>query len=829
MQLTVIDIVVIVAFFAINLGIGLYFSRRGGTSLSEYFLSGRNVPWWLAGTSMVATTFAVDTPLAVTGFVAKNGIAGNWLWWNMVMSGILTVFFFAALWRRSGVLTDVEFIELRYGGKPATALRGVRAVYQGVIINTIIMGWVNLAMAKILNLTLHVPQIEAVGICMALTALYVMIGGFWSVLVTDLLQFVVKMSMTIVLAVAAVAAVGGIAALKEKLGPIDLAHRATGSGSILSFLPGGDQSWMPLTTFLVFIGVSWWASSYPGAEPGGGSYIAQRILSSKDEKNSILATLFFNVAHYALRPWPWILVALCALVLYPHGVAGADGKIDPELGYIQTMIDYLPVWLRGLMMAGFLAAYMSTIGTHLNLGASYLTNDLYKRFMVKGRSEAHYVSTSRVMTIVVLIFGAVVSLYMTSVGGAWKYMLTLTAGVGLVMILRWYWWRINAWSEITALAVSGVTATTLYLTKIIPEDDPNLVAKQLLITVIVTTIAWVVVTFATKPESEETLVRFFERVRPNAAGWGPIAKNVVSVEANDSLGLGLLDWLAGCGLVYGTLFGIGKLVLQEPILGFAWLAFALVCGAFIWWDMNRRNWETLRVRPVIAAALVTLIVALAPLAAGADGEKQLTNVKGKVSYEKSGNSARTLVPAASINLADGDVTVTGDQSTARITLPDSSRVTIASASRVEMSFFNQSDIANAKFVVYQGKARFNVEHPAGQKANYTFSTPTAQVAVRGTEGDIGIDGNELSINVYHLGDSNAPVEVTFTAGDQNGKTIKLVGGQSLVATLVNGIIQQKIDKINQAAIDKFNDLGVPTSIDQLKNQALNELRKRLPF
>ena len=829
MQLTVIDIVVIVAFFAINLGIGLYFSRRGGTSLSEYFLSGRNVPWWLAGTSMVATTFAVDTPLAVTGFVAKNGIAGNWLWWNMVMSGILTVFFFAALWRRSGVLTDVEFIELRYGGKPATALRGVRAVYQGVIINTIIMGWVNLAMAKILNLTLHVPQIEAVGICMALTALYVMIGGFWSVLVTDLLQFVVKMSMTIVLAVAAVAAVGGIAALKEKLGPIDLAHRATGSGSILSFLPGGDQSWMPLTTFLVFIGVSWWASSYPGAEPGGGSYIAQRILSSKDEKNSILATLFFNVAHYALRPWPWILVALCALVLYPHGVAGADGKIDPELGYIQTMIDYLPVWLRGLMMAGFLAAYMSTIGTHLNLGASYLTNDLYKRFMVKHRSEAHYVSTSRVMTIVVLIFGAVVSLYMTSVGGAWKYMLTLTAGVGLVMILRWYWWRINAWSEITALAVSGVTATTLYLTKIIPEDDPNLVAKQLLITVIVTTIAWVVVTFATKPESEETLVRFFERVRPNTAGWGPIAKNVASVEANDSLGLGLLDWIAGCGLVYGTLFGIGKLVLQEPILGFAWLAFALVCGAFIWWDMNRRNWETLRVRPVVAAALVALIVALAPLAAGADGEKQLTNVKGKVSYEKSGNSARTLVPAASINLSDGDVTVTGDQSTARITLPDSSRVTIASASRVEMSFFNQSDVANAKFVVYQGRTRFNVEHPAGQKANYTFSTPTAQIAIRGTEGDIGIDGNELSINVYHLGDPNAPVEVTFTTGDQNGKTIKLVGGQSLVATLVNGIIQQKIDKINQAAIDKFNDLGVPTSIDQLKSQVINELRKRLPF
>ena len=829
MQLTVIDIVVIVGFFAINLGIGLYFSRRGGTSLSEYFLSGRNVPWWLAGTSMVATTFAVDTPLAVTGFVAKNGIAGNWLWWNMVMSGILTVFFFAALWRRSGVLTDVEFIELRYGGKPATALRGVRAVYQGVIINTIIMGWVNLAMAKILNLTLHVPQAEAVGICMALTALYVMIGGFWSVLVTDLLQFVVKMSMTIVLAVAAVGAVGGIAALKEKLAPIDAAHRASGSGSILSFIPSGDQSWMPLTTFLVFIGVSWWASSYPGAEPGGGSYIAQRIFSAKDERNSILATLFFNVAHYALRPWPWILVALAALVLYPHGVAGADGKIDPELGYIQTMIDYLPIWLRGLMMAGFLAAYMSTIGTHLNLGASYLTNDLYKRFFVKEQSEGHYVTMSRVMTVVVLIFGAVASLFMDSVGGAWKYMLTLTAGVGLVMILRWYWWRVNAWSEIAALAVSGVTATLLYWTKIIPDTDPNVVAKQLLITVVVTTIAWTIATFATEPESEATLVRFYDRVRPNAAGWGPIASKVAPVESKDSLGLGLLDWIAGCGLVYGTLFGIGKLVLEEPLAGFAWLIFAAICGAFIWWDMNKRNWETLRVRPIVAAATLAVLVALVPLAAGADANKQLTNVKGTVKYERSGNAARTLVPAASINLGDGDITETGDASTARITLPDSSRVTIASASRVEMSFFNQTDIATAKFVVYRGKTRFNVEHPAGQKANYTFSTPTAQIAVRGTEGDIGLDGDELTVNVYHLGDVNAPVEVTFTTGDRNGKTIKLVGGQSLVATLVNGVIQQKIDKISQDALDKFNELGVPSSIDQLKNQAIDALRKRLPF
>ncbi len=408
MHLTGLDVFVIAAFFALNLAIGVYYARRT-KDVGEFFLSGRKAPWWLAGTSMVATTFAVDTPLAVTGFVAANGIAGNWLWWNMAASGLLTVFFFAALWRRSGVLTDVEFIELRYGGKAATWLRGVRAVYQGVLVNTIIMGWVNLAMVKVISLTLHVPTTLALYVCLVLTALYVTIGGLWSVLVTDMLQFIVKMTMAIVLAVAAVVAVGGIGPLKAKLAVVDAAHHASGGGSLLSFFPTGDASWMPITTFLVFVGVSWWASSYPGAEPGGGSYIAQRIFASKDEKNAVLATLFFNVAHYALRPWPWILVALCALVLYPHGVIGLDGKADPELGYVQTLVDYLPPSLRGLMLAGFAAAYMSTIGTQLNLGASYLTNDLYRRFVRPGASEKHYVAISRVMTGVVLVLAAAVT------------------------------------------------------------------------------------------------------------------------------------------------------------------------------------------------------------------------------------------------------------------------------------------------------------------------------------------------------------------------------------------------------------------------------------
>ncbi|HEX3549497.1 MAG TPA: hypothetical protein VHT53_03940, partial [Candidatus Elarobacter sp.] len=462
------------------------------------------------------------------------------------------------------------------------------AVYQGVLVNTIIMGWVNLAMVKVLSLTLNVPTLPALYICLALTALYVTIGGFWSVLVTDFLQFIVKMTMAIVLAVAAVAAVGGIAALKSGLAGVDAQHAAHGAGSILAFVPSAGNSWMPLTTFLVFVGVSWWASSYPGAEPGGGSYIAQRIFASRSEKDAVYATLFFNVAHYALRPWPWILVALAALVLYPHGVTGADGKPDPELGYVRTLVDHLPVALRGLMMAGFLAAYMSTIGTQLNLGASYLTNDLYRRFIRPGAGDHHYVVVSRWMTVLAMVLAAIVTLFMTSVGDAWKYMLTLTAGVGLVMILRWYWWRVNAWSEIAALAASAIVGSVCYAPGIVAGDDPNATAKRLLITVAATTIVWIVVTFLTKPESEATLTRFYERVRPSGAGWTPIAR-LVPGGSEDKLGIALLDWVAGLGLVYGTLFGIGRLVLGDVGQGVGWCALAVACGAVIARTLRRNS------------------------------------------------------------------------------------------------------------------------------------------------------------------------------------------------------------------------------------------------
>jgi Na+/proline symporter len=822
MHLTGLDIFVIAAFFAVNLGIGVYYASRT-KDVGDFFVSGGKAPWWLTGTSMVATTFAVDTPLAVTGFVAANGIAGNWLWWNMAASGLLTVFFFAALWRRSGVLTDVEFIELRYGGKPATWLRGVRAVYQGVIVNTIIMGWVNLAMVKVLSLTLHVPTTLALYVCLVLTAAYVTIGGLWSVLVTDMLQFIVKMSMAIVLAIAAVVAVGGIGPLKAKLAVVDAAHHASGGGSLLSFFPTGDASWMPITTFLVFIGVAWWASSYPGAEPGGGSYIAQRIFASKDEKNAVLATLYFNVAHYALRPWPWILVALCALVLYPHGVIGQDGKADPELGYVQTLVDYLPSSLRGLMLAGFAAAYMSTIGTQLNLGASYLTNDLYRRFVRPDANEKHYVMISRVMTGVCLILAAAVTPLMHSVGDAWKYMLTMTAGVGLVMILRWYWWRINAWSEISALAISAVAGSALYAFNVVAGDDPNATAKRLLITVAITTVGWIVVTFATQPETEATLIRFFERVRPDDFGWKRIACLAAPAPAGDSLGLALADWLAGLGLVFGTLFAIGNFVLAEPLPGAGFALLAIVCGAIIARNLNR---------PAIKTAVVTglaLLLAILPLTARADDDKVLTNMKGAVSYERAG-TPHSLVPKVKQLLTDDDTAVTQTDSLAQVTLPDSSIVTLGATTRVQLAFFNQSDIASAKFIIYQGKTRFQVAHPQGGKANYTFVTPTTQIAVRGTEGDISVDGDNLTVNVYNSSDPNG-VLVTYTKGDKIGVAVKVLPGQSLVANLVNGIIQSQVNKLTQAAMDQFAELGIPTSVQQVQNTVINKARGalHLPF
>ncbi len=593
MNLSILDWTVIALYFLFNLGIGLYYARRASGSTSEFFLSGRNVPWWLAGTSMVATTFAADTPLAVTGFVARNGIAGNWLWWNFVMSGMLTVFLYARLWRRAGVMTDIEFAELRYSGKPAAFLRGFRALYLGLPINCIILGWVNLAMVKILEITLGVSKTGAILIVIGMlmfTAFYTAISGLWGVLVTDLFQFALKMGMVIVLAVLAVNAVGGIDQLKAKIGAMDA---ASGSGSRLAFFPEYDSIWMPAVTLFVYLGVIWWSTWYPGAEPGGGGYVAQRIFSAKNEKHGLLATLWFNIAHYALRPWPWILTALASLILYPD-------LVDKEAGYIKTLLDpnVFPSYLRGFMLAAFAAAYMLTIGTQLNWGASYVINDFYRRFLKRSGTEKHYVIASQVVTLLLMIASLIVTFYMESIGGAWKLLLVTGAGTGTVLLLRWFWWRINAWSEVSAMIAAAVVSIFLQSVLKWDSDRPLDFAYLMLVTVGITSIVWIAVTLLTKAEPVEKLVAFYERVRPEGPGWNEIAAKAGLSEAHAQgrLSLQFVNWILGCALIYGSLFGIGKLIFKEWTLGFIYLFVAIVAGVLISRNLSRGEMtpETLR-------------------------------------------------------------------------------------------------------------------------------------------------------------------------------------------------------------------------------------------
>jgi Na+/proline symporter len=585
-QLTPLDWTVVALYFAFNIGIGFYYKSRAGSSVNEFFLSGRNVPWWLAGTSMVATTFAADTPLAVTGMVAKGGIAGNWLWWCFVASGMMTVFFYARLWRRSGVMTDIEFSEIRYSGRPAAFLRGFRALYLGIPINCIILGWVNKAMVDILMLILGVTKLQALGIVIgmiALTAGISTLSGLWGVLVTDMFQFVIKMSMVIALAVFAVQAVGGIDQMKVKLLAID-ATRGN-QGSVLSFIPDLDSAWMPMITFFVYISLNWWATWYPGAEPGGGGYIAQRMFCAKDEKNSLLATLWFNIAHYAVRPWPWVLVALTSLILFP-------GLKDPETGYIRVMIAYLPPSLRGLMVAAFAAAYMSTIATQLNWGASYIVNDFYRRFLKPGASDHHYVAIAQVATILLTLVSAGVTFYMDSISGAWKLLIVTGAGTGSVLLFRWYWWRINAWSEVSAMISAFIVSVTLQSVFHMDTDKPVDFAHVMIITVGITTVVWLATTFLTKPEPRDLLVAFYRRTRPSLSGWGPIARLAPDVKPNRDGWANLVDWISGCVLIYGILFGVGKLLLHETGIGIGLVALGLLGGAVIYWDLSRRGWSS---------------------------------------------------------------------------------------------------------------------------------------------------------------------------------------------------------------------------------------------
>ncbi len=578
MNLTAIDWAIVASYFLLSTVIGLMFTKRGGESLDEYFLSGRSVSWWLAGASMVATTFAADTPLVVTGLVVAHGVAGNWLWWNLVMSGMLTVFFFARLWRRANVMTDVEFAEIRYSGKPARFLRGFRALYLAIPINLIILGWVTRAMIKILTISLGVSPVLAVGICFVITVVYSVAAGLWAVLWTDLIQFIIKMSAVIILAVYAVNAVGGIQVMRTKL----IAHFGSETAALsvmpVSVTPTGIHAyaWMPLLALTVFLSVQWWAAWYPGAEPGGGGYIAQRIFSARTEKDGVLATLFFQVAHYAIRPWPWIVTGLATIILYPN-------LVDKESGYVHAFVDLLPTPWRGVMMAGFAAAYMSTVGTQLNWGASYLVNDFYKRFLKPNETEKHYVTVARIATVFLFIASIGVTSQLSSIERAWRFLLAIGAGTGLVLILRWYWWRINAWSEISAMICSFIVSAIAFQT--VPQrfapGDPNADATIMLITVAVSTVVWLSVTYMTAPVSDDVLEAFYRRVRPGGPGWRRISEKAgFGREGIPGGALAWTNWIAGIVAVYSTLFGIGKLIFGATMEGLIMLAIALV--AFLW-------------------------------------------------------------------------------------------------------------------------------------------------------------------------------------------------------------------------------------------------------
>ena len=564
MTLTGIDWAVIVLYFVASLAVGLLYSRRASGSSDEFFLSGRSIPWWLAGTSMVATTFAADTPLAVTGLTVKYGIAGNWLWWSFVMSGILTVVFYAKLWRRAGVMTDAEFAEIRYSGRPAAFLRAFRACYLALAVNAIIIGWVTAAMVKILGLTLGVGKTEAIIALFVITGLYSALSGLWGVIVTDFFQFVLAMTGCIVLAFFALGTVDGMSGLLATL------HQRFPDDAPLRVIPSLDSAWMPALTFFVYLAVNWWASWYPGAEPGGGGYVAQRIMSTKNERHAILAALWFNIAHYALRPWPWIIVALVSMVKYP-------GLADPETGYVKVMVDVLPPFWRGFLLAAFFAAYMSTLSTQLNWGASYLVNDVYRRFWMRGQSERHYANAGRVATLVMMVVSGVVTYYIGSVEGAWKFLLALGAGTGLVYLLRWYWWRINAWSEVSAMATAFVVSLAAQAAGL-SADDPRGFAWLLLVTTAATTVVWLAVTYSTAPEPPDTLRAFYARAHPGGPGWRAVS---ATADADAEIGGGLLKWAVGCVVVYLGLFGIGAFVLGRVWQGAVALVIAVALTAWL--------------------------------------------------------------------------------------------------------------------------------------------------------------------------------------------------------------------------------------------------------
>lgn len=596
MLLSTLDWGIIIAFFIISLGIGLWTARSAGKSVNDFFLSGRNMPWWLLGISMVATTFSADTPNLVTDIVRTNGVSGNWVWWAFLLTGMLTVFVYAKLWRRSEVLTDLEFYELRYSGKGAAFLRGFRALYLGVFFNIMIMATVCLAAIKIGGVLLGFSPVETLFIAATITVIYSSMGGLKGVIITDFFQFILAMAATLGAAVVLVdlPQVGGLEAL---ISHPDVVPK-------LDLIPDISEGEVFLVLFIIPIALQWWSVWYPGAEPGGGGYIAQRMLSAKDEKNAIWATLLFNFMHYAVRPWPWILVALTSVIVFPtlDSIQAAFPDLDPsvighDLAY-PAMMSFLPSGLLGLLLASLIAAFMSTLSSHLNWGSSYVVHDFYRRFVEPDATEKKLVAIGRITTVVLMVLAGLLALALQNALQAFSILLQIGAGTGLLFIFRWFWWRINIYSEITAMVVSFFIA--LYLELIHPAlgGSPIDATTQLLIGVGITTLSWVGVTLFTRPEPEEVLYSFIEKINPGGPGWKAVHKKAADdgkklhVSASGwNVPLGIVCMLLGALAIYSMMFATGYFLYGETILALEVSALALVSslGLFYYWKKLRNT------------------------------------------------------------------------------------------------------------------------------------------------------------------------------------------------------------------------------------------------
>jgi solute:Na+ symporter, SSS family len=602
MVLAPVDWVIVAATLAVCFLPALFFARRAGKNTSEFFASGRAVPWWLAGLSMVATTFSSDTPNLVTDIVRRTGVAGNWVWWAFVLTGVSTVFFYARLWRRSGVLTDLEFYEIRYSGHAASVVRGFRAVYLGLLFNCMIMATVNLAACKIAGILFGLERWQTLLGVGILNVIFAAHSGLWGVLVIDMIQFFIKMTAVIAAAWFALKApqVGGLSGLIEKLS----VTRGPDGIDYLAVLPDFTNNWeLAVAVFIMPIAVQWWAVWYPGAEPGGGSYIAQRMLASKSEKDALGAVLFFNVAHYVLRPWPWILVALASILVYPElsDIQRAFPNLDPQLlGHdiaYPAMLKFLPVGFVGLMVGGLIAANSSTILTHLNWGASYLVHDFYRRFLRRDADEAHYVMVGRLATILLFVCSSLLVYLLDTAKDAFDVILQVGAGTGLLYLVRWFWWRVNAWCEVVAMVSSFVVSVALLT--MARNGMPISTHVALLVTVAVTTVCWVATAWLGPETDRQTLIAFYRKVRPAGPGWEPIriaAGMPAGAPGGDNIPLAMLGWTTGCAAIWSALFTVGNILYGRPLAA-GILAVVFVTSSLVLAKVTRTLWESSETEP----------------------------------------------------------------------------------------------------------------------------------------------------------------------------------------------------------------------------------------